>query len=110
MSELVPAEQIEQIVGAHRHRTLHIGRAVSAEQTVYILHSHECRDSGIDLRECGFSIALDRGITAGRWVEIEDRPVLVGIEYGRLVPWSDLSAYHDDWNVQLITEESSDER
>ena len=92
MSELVPAEGIEQIVGARRHRTLHIARAVSAEQTVYILHSHECRNSGIDLRECGFSIALDRGLEG---IGVEDRPILVAIEEGRLIPWSDLSVYHD---------------
>jgi hypothetical protein len=32
------------------------------EQTVYILHSRECLTSGIDLRDCRFSLALDRQI------------------------------------------------
>lgn len=62
MSDLVPADQIEQIVGARRHKLAHLGRAVSAEQTVYVLHSFACRDSGIDLRTCVYSRALDAGI------------------------------------------------
>ena len=65
MSKLVPASKIEGIVGARRHPTNHQGRAVSAEQTVYVLHSKECLDSGIDLRRCPFSVAMDtdEGIT-----------------------------------------------
>ncbi len=62
MSGLVNPDQIEQLVGIRRHQTEHFGRADSTEQTVYILHSQECKDSGIDLRECPFSIALDQGI------------------------------------------------
>ena len=54
MSNLVPAEDIERIVGAQRHASRHYGRAVSAEQTVYILHSQQCKDSGIDLCDCEF--------------------------------------------------------
>ena len=62
MSNLVPPSEIEGIVGAHRHAVSHFGRAVSSEQTVYILHSRECVDSGVDLRDCPFSVALDKGI------------------------------------------------
>jgi hypothetical protein len=51
MSDLVPAEDIERIVGAPRHYQAHYGCAVSSEQTVYILHSKRCLGSGIDLRE-----------------------------------------------------------
>lgn len=80
MTDLVPADQIEKIVGATRHKTAHIGRLVSAEDTVYILHSHECRDSGIDLRECRFSRALD-GRTS--WWPI-DEPVELSITNGEL--------------------------
>jgi hypothetical protein len=54
MSALVPATDIERIVGVDRHATDHWGRAVSAEQTVYILHAAECLASGIDLRDCNF--------------------------------------------------------
>lgn len=32
MSDLVPAEDIEQIVGRARHATMHVGRAVSSKQ------------------------------------------------------------------------------
>lgn len=69
MTKIVPADEIETIVGVQRHSTEHWGRAVSSEQTVYILHSQECRDSGIDLRECPYSLALDNGIDPFDWTE-----------------------------------------
>lgn len=104
MSELVPADQIEQIVGARRHRKAHLGRAVSGEQTVYILHSHLCRDSGIDLRQCRFSRALDRGISVGAdataWSGHEDRLVLLGVWHDRLIPVKDLD--DGDAGVELL--------
>ncbi len=86
MTHFVSADEIEQIVGIERHATRHYARAVSAEQTVYILHSKACRDSGGDLRECDFSVALDRGIDEYEWSESEDRPVRLVIFRGRLVP------------------------
>lgn len=84
MSDLVSTDRIEGILGIERHRTKHYARAVSAEQTVYVLHSRECLTSGIDLRGCLFSVALDRGIDLDRWTE--DEPAHVVIERGRLVP------------------------
>lgn len=86
MSSTVPADQIEQIVGTERHTTRHYARAVSAEQTVYILHSQECRDRYDDLRDCPWSLALDRGIGEHEWAGREDRPVLVRVRDGRLIP------------------------
>ena len=38
MSDLVNPADIERIVGVQRHPKRHYARAVSAEQTVYILH------------------------------------------------------------------------
>lgn len=58
MTELVPFDRIEQIVGATRHATLHFGRAVSVEERFYILHSEECLDTRINLLDCPFSVAL----------------------------------------------------
>jgi len=84
VTDLVPADRIEQIVGASRHAVDHIGRAVSSEETVYILHSHACLDSGIDVRECQYSLALDDGIDPERWTE--DLPVRLAVVDGRLVP------------------------
>lgn len=83
--------QIDRIVGAPRHPTGHYGRADSAEQTVYILHSQECLDSGRDLRKCPYSVALDRGIdsditTRAAWRRLQDRPVPLAIFRGYLVP------------------------
>lgn len=86
MSNLVPARDIERIVGIERHRTAHYGRASSTEQIVYILHSKACLDSGIDLRECRFSVALDRGIDERRWTGHEDVAVALGIWNDDLVP------------------------
>lgn len=87
MSELVPADRIEAIVGIPRHPSEHWGRAVSAEQTMYVLHSAACLASGVDLRVCRFSIALDNGIDLGDWDGREDQPVQLTIDAGgRLIP------------------------
>lgn len=89
MTDLVPADQIEQIVGARRHALAHLGRAVSSEQTVYILHSHACKDSGIDLRSCGYSRALDRGIDLSDWVDHQDQTVTLMHVHDFLMPDND---------------------
>lgn len=60
MTNLVSADAIEKIVGAPRHRTRHLGTANSEDGQFYILHSTECKNSGIDLRDCEFSQALDQ--------------------------------------------------
>lgn len=88
MSELEPAGTIEATVGAPRDPWLHIGRAVSAEQRVYVLHSEECRELFADLRDCPFSKALDRGIDVERWEGFIDMPVKVAVSpiSMRLVP------------------------
>lgn len=86
MTDLVPPEDIERIVGARRHKYRHLGRAVSVEQTVYILHSYRCLDSGADLRDCAWSLALDRGIDLDDWRDDQDRPVVLGIWGDRLIP------------------------
>ena len=83
MSQLVPSTDIERIVGAERSQHDHIGRAVSEEQTVYILHSRDCLDSGIDLRECPFSVALDE---YGVWEGREDEAVVLDIVDDALEP------------------------
>lgn len=86
MSDHVDPEVIEQIVGVKRHPTRHYARAVSAEQTVYVLHSEECRATYDDLRDCPWTLALDRGIDEYDWSDREDVPVLVRVRDGRLIP------------------------
>ncbi len=86
MTDLVPTDQIERIVGARRHPHQHLGRAVSAEQTVYILHSEACRDSGIDLRDCAYSKALDNGIDMDWWHQHQDQAVVLAPSHSRLIP------------------------
>jgi hypothetical protein len=86
MSKLVDPGRIEAIVGVARHPSVHYARAVSAEATVYILHSQQCKDSGIDLRECAYSLAMDQGIDLDRWMGDVPVPVTVN-EAGYLLPW-----------------------
>lgn len=86
MSDLVPSEDIERIVGIQRHNVTHYGRAVSADQTVYVMHSNRCLNSGIDLRQCPFSLALDEGIDVEDWAGREDVAVALRVRGGRLVP------------------------
>lgn len=77
-------------MGVRRHATAHVGRAVSAKQRVYVLHSAECLTSGRDLRECEYSVALDRGIADpwpwSRWRRVPDRPVRLHIVDGWIMP------------------------
>lgn len=84
MTDLVPRQHIESIVGSPRQGYRHMARAVSAERTVYILHSFECLYTVPDLRDCPYSLALDKGIAEDRWPQ--DRCVEAAIEHGRLVP------------------------
>ncbi|GAA2178506.1 hypothetical protein GCM10009785_01330 [Brooklawnia cerclae] len=91
MSNLVDPARIEEIVGCKRHPTKHIARAISAEQTVYILHPDTCaaRLMRRPLTECRYSRSLDvAGILPDRWAAWLDQPVFcewLDAE-GRLVP------------------------
>lgn len=80
MTKLVNTDKIETIVSAKRHPTLHLGKAVSAENTVYILHSQHCKNTTPDLRECQYSIALDHGIDPIIWNGCEDQPMVLTID------------------------------
>jgi len=87
VTNVVPADQIEEIVGIRRHPTRHYARAVSAEQIVYILHSQRCKASTPDLRACFFSLALDNGIDEDDWSGMEDQAIRVTITRSqRLIP------------------------
>lgn len=91
MSDLVDPADAVRIVGVERHPTEHWARADSATSVVTILHSAECKASTPDLRDCPFSLALDRGIDGAvipwsRWREAQDRPVRVVLLQGWLTP------------------------
>lgn len=102
MTDLVNVSEIERIVGVRRHVSDHYGRAVSAEQTVYILHSEACRDSGIDLRNCVYSVALDLGIEHvlpwTGWRRVQDRPTRLSLLRGFLMP--DFDDYRKECRAQ----------
>ena len=83
MTSLVPADSIEQVVGRRRHPTDHIARRIG--QTVYILHSVECREAGHDLRACDFSRALDIGCDHLSWEPYGESPVFVAVSRGGLL-------------------------
>jgi hypothetical protein len=82
MSELVDPASIEAIVGWPRQPDVHMGRYNSDEGRLYILHSQECLGSGIDLRECEYSIAMDRG---DYMFHLFDAPMSLYIYDGRLM-------------------------
>jgi hypothetical protein len=85
MVELVDPDQIEGIVGFRRHGSMHIARAVSATENVFILHSRDCLERGIDLRDCEYSKALEHGISLpDGWAQLQDQPVAVRVTNGRL--------------------------
>jgi hypothetical protein len=88
MTTLVDPSAIEMIVGVKRHVREHYGRAVSHPRSrfVYILHSQTCVNTGIDLRECLFSVALDRGIHEGDWDGSLDKPVILAVRQDHLIP------------------------
>ena len=89
MTDLVDPNKIEAIVGAKRHPTRHIARAISAEQKVFILHPDNCaaRVTLRPLTECMYSRALDRGIDLTRWAEHQDRPVFIATNAeAKLIP------------------------
>ena len=88
MSRLEDSKDIEKIVGAKRHGIDHIGRAVSAEKRIYVLHSKECVSTGIDVRECLYSVASDLGLDLELWEDQQDAPVRLEIcpDEGDLLP------------------------
>ena len=77
MTERVPSWEVEGIVGAKRHETLHLGRMDTYTGKVYILHPHWCLGQTLDLRSCWFSQALDRGINPEEWRGYENQPVVL---------------------------------
>lgn len=83
MAHLVDPARIETIVGARRHRTRHIGRAVTADRAVYVLHPHACLARTPDLRDCRYARALDHGIDPAEWRP--DTPVRLALVRGRVV-------------------------
>lgn len=101
MTNLFDAKDIERIVGVKRHRWDHYGRAVSAEQKMYILHPEACLEHRRDLRKCHFSRALDNGLNPVTWKGYEDRPVRLAAIKRRegylLIP------HPVDWSTQTPT-------
>lgn len=77
MTEKIPAWEVEGVVGAKRHPTLHLGRMDTYKGKVYVLHSQECLEKTEDLRDCWFSHALDKGVKPTEWRGYENQPVVL---------------------------------
>lgn len=94
MSTIIPADEVEELVGARRHEFRHIMRYDSLCAELHILHSAVCKDSMADLRDCPFSVALDDGgVKDGDWWD--DEPVFVDLEDGELAPWKSVTMQPD---------------
>ena len=92
--------EIERIVGARRRPHTHIGQLVTAEDTVYILHSADCLTKHPDLRDCPYSRALD--LSCGEhwripdlWGATRDVPVTLATYRGLLVPANPLINFQE---------------
>jgi hypothetical protein len=93
--QLVPSQDIERIVGARRHPLRHIGRAVSDEQRLYIMHSAKCVAETSELTECSYSKLLaEKGLSFDAWHDWMDRPVVLVEGPHGLVP--DRDAYEEE--------------
>ena len=89
MTDLIKPDEIEILVGTRRHPIWHIGKVDTARQQVYIMHSYQRRHSGIDLRVCTFSLALDQGLQDEDWEGMQDVPVVLALGPTlRLVPYN----------------------
>lgn len=91
MTVLVPSDSIEQIIGVRRDPHRHVGRAVDGQ--LVIMHPQSCIDSGMDLRECIYSMGLDNGLSADDVAELEaaqGRPVELYVVSGSTLRVGDL--------------------
>lgn len=82
MTNIVPSEDIESIVGTFRRRYTHIGYADSNTGTFYILHSEICKETCPDLRDCDYSVALDKNKVE---VTVLDQPKYIMLSEGTLI-------------------------
>lgn len=82
MTDIVPSEDIESIVGTYRRRYAHIGYADSNTGTFYILHSEICKETCSDLRDCDYSIVLDKNNIN---VTLLDKPAYIMLDEGTII-------------------------
>lgn len=89
MSTRIPRSQVEQVVGARRHQTLHIARWRLDSWQLCILHPEVCKVVHADLRDCPLSLALDHMSDADGDHWPLDEPVFVVLnKQGKLEPWT----------------------
>ena len=100
MTLLVDQREIEQIVGARRRPSTHIGRLVTELDRIFILHSAACLREYPDLRDCPYSRALD--LSCGEpwriptlWGSSRDVPVALAIYRGLLTPGKPLNDFQE---------------
>ena len=89
MTDKVPPQKIEQIVGAPRQESVHLAKWDLDSDTVYILHSRECLKREEDLRNCVYSLMLDFGLDSFYWNGWGDKTVVLATRQLTLVPLKD---------------------
>ena len=86
MTQLVDPSDIEAIVGRERDQSEHWGRSRPSDMSFYIMHSFDCLDSVIDLRDCEYSRGLDKSLDNDLWSAGVRGPVqLEVIDDGKLI-------------------------
>lgn len=108
MTYVVPADQIEGLVGAKRHSVKHLGR-LSSDSTAeplsdewwltssfYILHSEHCKANTPDLRTCVFSEALDAGLEESDWTGYQGKTVVLAVDSDGILCPNDVALERED--------------
>lgn len=79
MTECVTWEQMQEVFGIPRLDHVHVAKAVSDEQVLYILHSQDCLDRTEDLRTCPYAEAQNQGVDEAAWEPYLDKIVVVAL-------------------------------
>ena len=86
MTDIVPSEDIERLVGVKRRADAHCGRVLFDQGRFVILHSQGCLNATADLTECAYSVALDVAIACGDTFEQWPvDPVILGLSHEDLI-------------------------
>ena len=88
MVNIIPPDEIEELVGSARLFDKHVGRVITAERRFVLMHSEQCLQEYDDLRDCPYSQSMQSNFYSGRWESHRDEAMLVELdrETGVLYP------------------------
>ncbi len=104
MTENVDPAIIEAAVGAKRHPRQHVGRYDDKGKTFFILHSEECLGATSDLRNCDFSLALDRTNQSMGSIAPANVPYHLAVERGFLVATEECNTRSEHFGDGVISD------